>query len=239
MSDAVLSQFKQATTEEKVYDTNHKFKIAIIGTGWIAESHIQSYKNQPDVEIVAAADLIPGMVVFKAREPGEEKCDLPDKYKNSGDLRDYYHVGVVTQINPLRITHCTSVPGGIKVDDKLGAWHYAGYLKQVDYQEAPMEALYQAEVFAKNGQPVRLRSNPSTSAKVIEQIPVGAVVDVLEETSDAWAKISDAGVIGYMMRKFLMMADNEGGALLTHADLKEIQACLSNALRIINRALGE
>ena len=60
MSDAVLSQFKQATTEEKVYDTNHKFKIAIIGTGWIAESHIQSYKNQPDVEIVAAADLIPG-----------------------------------------------------------------------------------------------------------------------------------------------------------------------------------
>ncbi len=60
MSDAVLSQFKQATTEEKVYDTDHKFKIAIIGTGWIAESHIQSYKNQPDVEIVAAADLIPG-----------------------------------------------------------------------------------------------------------------------------------------------------------------------------------
>ncbi|MBQ8641261.1 MAG: Gfo/Idh/MocA family oxidoreductase [Clostridia bacterium] len=60
MSDAVLSQFKQATTEEKVYDTNNKFKIAIIGTGWIAESHIQSYKNQPDVEIVAAADLIPG-----------------------------------------------------------------------------------------------------------------------------------------------------------------------------------
>ena len=60
MSDAVLSQFKQATTEEKVYDTDHKYKIAIIGTGWIAESHIQSYKNQPDVEIVAAADLIPG-----------------------------------------------------------------------------------------------------------------------------------------------------------------------------------
>ena len=38
MSDAVLSQFKQATTEEKVYDTNHKFKIAIIGTGWIETS---------------------------------------------------------------------------------------------------------------------------------------------------------------------------------------------------------
>ncbi len=59
MSDAVLSQFKQAVTEEKK-EAGRKFKIGIIGTGWIAESHIQSYKNQPDVEIVAAADLIPG-----------------------------------------------------------------------------------------------------------------------------------------------------------------------------------
>ncbi len=59
MSDAVLSQFKQAVTEEKKV-AGRKFKIGIIGTGWIAESHIQSYKNQPDVEIVAAADLIPG-----------------------------------------------------------------------------------------------------------------------------------------------------------------------------------
>ena len=59
MSDAVLSQFKQAVTEEKKVE-GRKFKIGIIGTGWIAESHIQSYKNQPDVEIVAAADLIPG-----------------------------------------------------------------------------------------------------------------------------------------------------------------------------------
>ncbi|MBE6570089.1 MAG: Gfo/Idh/MocA family oxidoreductase [Ruminococcaceae bacterium] len=37
-----------------------KFKIGIIGTGWIAESHIGAYLKCPDVEIVAAADLIPG-----------------------------------------------------------------------------------------------------------------------------------------------------------------------------------
>ena len=59
MSDKVLSQFKQETIEEKKA-AGKKFKIGIIGTGWIAEAHIQSYKNQPDVEIVAAADLIPG-----------------------------------------------------------------------------------------------------------------------------------------------------------------------------------
>ncbi len=39
---------------------NRKFKIAMIGTGGIARHHIAAYLNQPDVEIVAAADLIPG-----------------------------------------------------------------------------------------------------------------------------------------------------------------------------------
>ena len=48
-----------AKTEEKV-DTTKKLRIGIIGTGWIAESHIASYLKQPDVEIVAGADLIPG-----------------------------------------------------------------------------------------------------------------------------------------------------------------------------------
>ena len=59
MSDAVLSQFKQAVTEEKKVE-GRKFKIGIIGTGWIAESHVMSFLIQPDVEIVALADLIPG-----------------------------------------------------------------------------------------------------------------------------------------------------------------------------------
>ena len=58
-ADAVLSQFTQAEEEKKV-DTSRKLKVGIIGTGWIAEAHIQSYKNMPDVEVVAAADLIPG-----------------------------------------------------------------------------------------------------------------------------------------------------------------------------------
>ncbi|MDR3313908.1 MAG: Gfo/Idh/MocA family oxidoreductase [Oscillospiraceae bacterium] len=59
MSDAVLGQFTQAKQEE-IKAGGRKLKVGIIGTGWIAESHIQSYKRQPDVEVVAAADLIPG-----------------------------------------------------------------------------------------------------------------------------------------------------------------------------------
>lgn len=61
MSDksmAGLNDFSAAV--EKTVDTTRKLRIAIIGCGWIADSHIRAYLKQPDVEIVAGADLIPG-----------------------------------------------------------------------------------------------------------------------------------------------------------------------------------
>lgn len=60
MSDAVLNQFAPTSREEEVIDTTRKLKFGIIGTGWIAESHVESLKQMPDIEIVAAADYIPG-----------------------------------------------------------------------------------------------------------------------------------------------------------------------------------
>ncbi len=59
IGDEVLNSFTQQTKEERTF-SGRKVKIGIIGTGWIAESHIESYLRQPDVEIVAMADLIPG-----------------------------------------------------------------------------------------------------------------------------------------------------------------------------------
>ncbi|MBR0454592.1 MAG: Gfo/Idh/MocA family oxidoreductase [Clostridia bacterium] len=47
-------------TEVSVVDTSKKMRIGIIGCGWIADAHMNSYLRQPDVEIVAGADLIPG-----------------------------------------------------------------------------------------------------------------------------------------------------------------------------------
>ena len=57
-SMAGLNTF-EAQVETKV-DTTKKLRIGIIGCGWIADSHIKAYQNQPDVEIVAGADLVPG-----------------------------------------------------------------------------------------------------------------------------------------------------------------------------------
>ena len=41
-------------------DTTKKMRVGIIGTGWIADAHVEAYKTQPDVEIVAGCDLVPG-----------------------------------------------------------------------------------------------------------------------------------------------------------------------------------
>lgn len=57
--DEVLNQFQQQAEETEI-DTSKKLKVGIIGTGWIAESHVQALKEMPDVDIVAGADLIEG-----------------------------------------------------------------------------------------------------------------------------------------------------------------------------------
>jgi predicted dehydrogenase len=60
MSDAVLNQFTPPTEDASEVFSGKKMRYGIIGTGWIAEAHVESLKLMPDVEIVAAADLIPG-----------------------------------------------------------------------------------------------------------------------------------------------------------------------------------
>jgi len=56
----ILDAFKENQETAKEIDTSKKIKVGIIGTGWIAEAHVKEYVRMPDVEIVAAADLIPG-----------------------------------------------------------------------------------------------------------------------------------------------------------------------------------
>ena len=67
----VLDAFKDLSSTKEV-DASKKVKIGIIGTGWIAEAHIAAYKKQPDVEVVALADLVPGKAQAFAEKYGVE-----------------------------------------------------------------------------------------------------------------------------------------------------------------------
>ena len=72
---AGLDAFKD-NQEVVTIDTSKKIRVGIIGTGWIADSHIISYLKQPDVEIVAGADLVPGKAEAFFKKHGVEgvKC---------------------------------------------------------------------------------------------------------------------------------------------------------------------
>jgi len=45
MSDEVLNRFTPAAEHEETVDTSRKLKFGIIGTGWIAESYVESMKS--------------------------------------------------------------------------------------------------------------------------------------------------------------------------------------------------
>jgi len=68
----ILNRFKE-TIEDVVSSNNgKKVRVGIIGTGWIAEAHIKEYKRMDDVEIVAAADIIPGKAEAFMKKNGVE-----------------------------------------------------------------------------------------------------------------------------------------------------------------------
>lgn len=66
--DAILDLFKRDTTQDAPVDPTQRLRVGIIGTGWIAAAHLQSYLAMPDVDVVAGADLVPGKAdaFFKA-----------------------------------------------------------------------------------------------------------------------------------------------------------------------------
>ncbi len=172
----------------------------IHGSNWFARHYTRSLMRVTDAEDLSLGDL-----VYKARTPGAAGYDLPSRYAKDPDKYDYYHVGVVTGVNPLEITHCTSGAGvnGMKRDSRLGNWTHKGQLTLIDYAEEdkPM-ATTTAKVIAANDKPVNMRKGPSTQSQLVDRVPVGTQVTV-NSYNDSWAQVAYRGATGYMMTKFL------------------------------------
>ena len=172
-----------------------------------------------------------GMAIFKYRNPGETGYDadplssayLPGGEYYNGDVRNYTHIGLVTGVNPLEITHATSPAA--KKDTKLGSgvssWRRAGRLKAVIYsndasgkEQNSMEGT--AKVVAQSGSTVNLRESPSTSAALVARVPVGTLVMITGDAGNGdWSAVywqnSESPAKGYMMNEFLeLVADKDG-----------------------------
>lgn len=211
------------------------------GSNWAARNAMQTLEHIAD-----PGKMFLGEIVYKAKEPGEAEYDLPDKYKGSGDLLDYYHVGVVTRVSPLQITHCTSVPDGIKYDHSMGNWRYGGMLKYVDYEEdKPMDKTW-ATVYADSGRTVNLRKEPDKKSTIIARVPVGSEVQVIDYNAwPEWEKVMYGGKTGYMMAEYLKDYLNEpdeepDGETVTvsRETLEEWEAALLEMTEAIRGLLG-
>ena len=219
-------------------------RMGLKWTGIHGSNYAARYQTVNLEYIKAAGDLEAGDIVYKAADERgivqlacnagtkKHKWTLPTRYKKggayyNGDLLDYYHVGIVTAVNPLRITHMTSP--AMKVDKGLGGgWNYYGKSRPiVDAAEAragmpvpepekqPAEPVpsegSRAVVSAENGKPVKLRQYPDKNCRTWDNVACGTEVEIIEP-GEEWARINCGKRKGwYMMAEFLdVVGDGKG-----------------------------
>lgn len=225
-------------------------RMGLKWTGIHGSNYAARYQTVNLAYIASESELQVGDYVYKGVGPdgkGRRPCnagtfthkyDLPSRYNQgkqyyNGDMLDYYHVGVVTSVNPLRITHMTSP--SMKVDNGLNAmanspWNYHGKIEPlvsaVGSGEKPKETIAkpvietpahtassgtEAVVVSGNGSPVKMREYPSTSCRTWVKLIVGTKVEIVEP-GEKWAKINGGGRKGwYMMAEFLdIVGDGKG-----------------------------
>ena len=189
-------------------------------------------------EIRSAGELQLGDVVLKTRSKDDKSMPLPDKYRKGGSQysakwgeTNWTHIGTVTGLHPLEITHMTSPHP--KKDTSLSGWSWAAELPWVEYSEKaePAEpdpeqedkSVETAVVWSANGGNVKLRAGKSPgsgSYRLYDEVPVGTSVEVLEH-GDKWCKVSCGRRKGwYMMTEFLKF----GGATVEPGEDPEAPA---------------
>lgn len=194
-------------------------KFSSTGTNYTLRHQVEDIRP-----IVGTSDLEVGEVVFKFRKPGEKGYKLPEKYQKggsdyNGDLNDYYHIGTVMSVYPLRIAHMTTPTA--KVDTTIGKWGYAAkwlpqYIKTYkptpepepipEPTPEPIPTPETAIVWAENGKPVNMRKRPSRAAALVDKIPCGENVTLIAPNAD-WCLVQWKNKTGYMMTEFLILPE--------------------------------
>jgi hypothetical protein len=194
-------------------------KAGLVWQGIHGSNYAARYRLQGGIRHVRdVSDLQVGYLVFKGNtNPATAK--LPNRYKPgesmyNGDLTDYYHVGVVTSINPLVISHMTSPT--VKQDRRLGDWQYYGLCQYIDYatpapEPQPTPVYPTATVYAPTGKTVNLRKGAGKNYGVIERVPIGEIVEILTPGLD-WCRVQYRRNVGYMMTQFLVQSTGKEAA---------------------------
>lgn len=131
--------------------------------------------------------------------------------KDRSDPKVLAHTGIVESFDD---TYVYTIEGN--TSNSVGRERYrldsvriAGYGRPAWEEVGEMAALYDARVTTSGGI-LNIRSEPRVAkATDIGDIPNGEMLQVLEETSDVWAKVVWEGQTGYVQRAFLARIGNE------------------------------
>lgn len=196
--------------------------LATSGTNYSARKQVKNLRP-----LVGTGDLSVGDVVFKANPPGSPKNELPARYKQggkdyNGDLNDYYHIGTVGSVYPLKILHMTSPTS--KIDTSIKNWGYVAEWKEnyirpeikpepepepeptPEPEPEPTPTPDTAVVWSENGKPVNLRKRPSRAAALVDRVPCGDTVTLIAPDAE-WCLVQWKNKTGYMMTEFLIMPE--------------------------------
>ena len=125
---AGLDAFKE-NHEKEVIDASQKVKIGIIGTGWIAESHVHALKQMPDVELQLSDGSIyseKGRIesISGVIETSTGTVSLRAAFPNKGGLLDSGGSGNI--ILPHKAEGCIVIPQSAtyEIQDKVYVFMY-------------------------------------------------------------------------------------------------------------------
>jgi hypothetical protein len=134
--------------------------------------------------------------------------------------------------------------------NKIGLWVAISYGEPIDSiihggepspEPEPGGETMVATVYSDNGKPVNFRKQPSTSAALVDRIPVGEQVEVAEKGSE-WCACKWKGKAGYIMTQFLIFGEYvpgedtdptpipEGMMLVNRDELEKVYDIIGNLL---------
>jgi hypothetical protein len=121
---------------------------------------------------------------------------------------DVGHVGIVTDDGT--VIHSSSVRGKVVEDelkaadgwDLLAVHRYIEPKEEGDDADMTYETLFKAKVDTVSG-PLNLRELPAKNAMLLEKMPKGEIVEVVEKTNLEWWKVRYKGEIGYAAEEYL------------------------------------
>lgn len=166
----------------------------------IAHGSNSILRQSMEMPLLPMSKAKPGYAAVKIRQDGGE----PDRYQADG-IGNCYHIGLVGWDG--RVLNAQSEKTGF-VSSPASEWTGCAPLKAVDYSEKGEESmenvLYQAVVTTQSTS-LNLRDAPD--GKKIGSLPLGATVDVLEDSNPKWKKVAYAGKTGYASAAYLVRVE--------------------------------